>query len=223
MAPPYYYLFFKDHPKYIPDTIIVGLYPANDLDIDMRDTRMAFDERGEPVAASLVMRYVTDSGALGVGYDLTNVHPIFRPLVASYTGKFFWLGRQQLASTRNWSSVVEQQEGGEGARGKLGAPHRASLAYLTRLRSLVEQRGARIIVFLMPPRAQFTGHPFPLWEPVKDWLRENRFEFIDPVGAFARVENGDGQLYYPKDTHWNAKGHRLAAQLLAKYLEEERR
>lgn len=215
LAPPHYYLFFKNQPEFIPDVMVVGLYPANDLDIDLRDASMQFDVNGVPVAAAFRVRYVTDAGALGVGYDPARVHPILRPFVRSYAGKLVWLGWQQLASAQNWSrGATDPQEGPSG----LDPIHLESLGYLLRLRELVASKGTRMIVFMMPPRAQFTGHPFPLWEPVQAWLRSNAFEVVDPTETFAREEDGGGQLYYPKDTHWNARGHRVAGELLAQYL-----
>jgi len=218
LAPPHYYLFLKYHPEYIPDTLILGLLPVNDLDIDMRDTLMQVDAHGEPIAASLTLRYVTADGALGVGRDPARVSPFLRPLVTSYTGKLLWLGKQQLTSM--WNQEWQHAGSRDGTTATaLPTVQRDALSYVTRLRDLVRAKGGTMIVFLIPVERELVDHPSPMWEPVKAWLRDHDVAFIDPVEAFAAREREGERLYYKKDGHWNANGHRLAAALIADYIQ----
>ena len=69
-----------------------------------------------------------------------------------------------------------------------------------------------------------TGWPGTVWSRTSWWARSARREgirFLDLTsgleGAAARGEN----VYFPDDSHWNARGHQLAAERLARFLAEE--
>lgn len=206
LTTPHYYLFFKNNPQYIPDTAILGLYPDNDLDVDIRDTKFNFDQSGEPISTKFVIRYVTDRGALGVGYDAMGSGLTAGLLANSYTGKLAWLGWLQSVSIYNKKKFGSREQ----ERQQIG------LEYIEKLKELLEKNDSRLVVFMIPPRAHFLEKEYPRWGPVKQWLAEHQIEFIDPVPAFTK--QGGAELYYSKDTHWTKQGHRMAADLIYKYL-----
>jgi hypothetical protein len=53
-----------------------------------------------------------------------------------------------------------------------------------------------------------------------DFAAENNINFVDLTSTFQEGAGSGAELYYPSDTHWNQRGHDLAAQTIAKYLED---
>lgn len=45
--------------------------------------------------------------------------------------------------------------------------------------------------------------------------------FVDLSAVFEQVAREGTEVYYPYDTHWNQKGHELAAQTIASYIQRE--
>ncbi len=102
---------------------------------------------------------------------------------------------------------------------------------LLRLRDDVRSRGKRLLIVLFPPELQVkTGRwkrdvdrldmeevSFEVEKPnnrLQAFCRENGISFLDLLSTFrAAVESGQA-LYLPSDHHWNAGGHRLAAETI---------
>jgi lysophospholipase L1-like esterase len=108
---------------------------------------------------------------------------------------------------------------------------RLSEQLLVRLRDAVRARGRRLLVALVPSELQVVRGV---------WERDGRKEGLDPgsfdleapnlrvaafchaagipvvdlLPAFRAASRGGEVLYLPSDHHWNAEGHRLAAEIL---------
>jgi hypothetical protein len=55
-----------------------------------------------------------------------------------------------------------------------------------------------------------------------DFAAENQIRFLDLTPIFQEEAGTGVELYYPYDTHWNQRGHDLAAQMIAEYIEDQR-
>ena len=52
---------------------------------------------------------------------------------------------------------------------------------------------------------------------LSDFCRRDSVEFMDPTAAFRKAFQQNGtQLFFPKDSHWNAEGHRVIGEELAR-------
>ncbi len=52
-----------------------------------------------------------------------------------------------------------------------------------------------------------------------DFAAEQNIDYFDLTPIFQEEAGGGAELYYPFDTHWNQRGHDLAAQTIAEYIE----
>ena len=107
---------------------------------------------------------------------------------------------------------------------------RLMAAVLARLRQSVEARGSRLLLLIIPEYCD-AGGPCPETEARRrhggyrpDGLtgvlarlaREAGIEYVDLFKTFQA--GGAGNLYYPRDEHWNVPGQRLAATESAKVI-----
>jgi hypothetical protein len=53
-----------------------------------------------------------------------------------------------------------------------------------------------------------------------DFAAEQNITYLDLTSTFQEEAGAGAELYYPFDTHWNQRGHSLAAQTIAKYIED---
>jgi hypothetical protein len=111
-------------------------------------------------------------------------------------------------------------------------------ALLNRMNQVAQRSGARFVVFHIPFRASIYTDEWPVIKKQyglseEDWdVLEVRRRFlhlcgegpgcIEPTERFAAAaaelaRKGD-RLYYRYDNHWNPRGHRLAAEILADYV-----
>jgi hypothetical protein len=108
---------------------------------------------------------------------------------------------------------------------------RLSEELLLRLRDDVRSRGKRLLIVLFPPELQartdrwkhdigkldMAEASFDVEKPnkrLRAFCRKNDISFLDLLSTFrAAVESGQ-TLYLPTDHHWNADGHRLAAETI---------
>ena len=248
LTPPHYYLFMKGNPQYMPEILIMGLFPHNDFSLDTSDMKLTFDDEGEPVAAKFVIRYVSDSGALGVSWDTTNLRFLKTFLNESYTGKLLWLAWKGIVDSYNERSAnalkdewnrrsrpdqpatdVDDPEGIQVVE-QVGYPDaifdensKIGLEYIERLNKYSAEHGTRLLVFMIPYHLQVLKRfDDPLWGPVKQWLSNRKIEVIDPLDEFTKYVEGGTQLYYRGEMHWNRNGHKVAAEMIFDYLANSR-
>lgn len=114
--------------------------------------------------------------------------------------------------------------------GDLEADWKAVAGALERMRDKTARAGARFLVVLIPEETQIEE---PLQDAVAVAWPERRLDFgrpqriiaafcreagipvLDLLPAFRRARAAGEPLYMPSDTHWNPKGQRLAASLIA--------
>lgn len=110
-------------------------------------------------------------------------------------------------------------------------------ALLSHLAQSVRETGARLVVVLIPTRFQVDD---ALWgthaadlgldpaaydlripnRELGDWAAAEGVTFLDLLEGF-RARNESNSFYYAGDAHWNADGHRLAAQIILEGLSQD--
>ena len=112
-------------------------------------------------------------------------------------------------------------------------------AIIAQLKREVEADGARLAVVILPDRHMVEGdylawalRTYPAMEGrewdldkpnriMRQFLGEQGVPYLEMVAPFRqRVEETGRPLYYPRDGHWNAEGHRLAGRLIGEWLLE---
>lgn len=53
-----------------------------------------------------------------------------------------------------------------------------------------------------------------------DFSAQQDINYLDLTSTFQKEAGAGAELYYLYDTHWNQSGHDLAAQMIAKYIED---
>lgn len=85
-------------------------------------------------------------------------------------------------------------------------------AILRRLHESVEEHGSRLIVVTTPPHKEWLGcWTSPEAEIMNSICTNEGIAHIDLLPGFSQ---GGTQLYFRRDLHWNAEGHRLAAHFI---------
>jgi lysophospholipase L1-like esterase len=89
-------------------------------------------------------------------------------------------------------------------------------ALLSTLDAEAQAAGGRLLVMIVPVDDKVTRE-------VVSFCRENSIDCIDPTGRFQYEElrlerRGKKLTYAPLDGHWNAEGHRLAAEVLREHI-----
>jgi len=103
-------------------------------------------------------------------------------------------------------------------------------ALLRKMKQESQQRGIGFVVFYIPARIELSpeewssAHLPAEYDPGKvvsrlsTICREEDIPLIDPSSRFQEAAK-QGPLFYLHDTHWNPAGHRLAAGILAEYVQ----
>ncbi len=110
----------------------------------------------------------------------------------------------------------------EGREGQI----RMTLRLLEAFAAEAAEAGSEFAVALVPTRAFVYREEVPelealRYDAVKRWGRERGLQVLDLVPAFREAFLDRGALlHYEKDGHWDAAGHRLAAETLAVMLPE---
>jgi hypothetical protein len=104
----------------------------------------------------------------------------------------------------------------------------------------VEQEGARFVVAYVPSIMEVSRRAWDLtrmryelnpnawdrrfvWERLEKSAQDGGFTLLDLTPALEREDHGLlGEPYYPRDGHWNAVGHRVAAEAVRQFLADRR-
>jgi hypothetical protein len=100
---------------------------------------------------------------------------------------------------------------------------------LVSTRDIAVRHGIRLVVFVCPTKELVYQDRFPdtASRAARDWrydvllelLRETGIPHLDLLPVLrAAAADGGPQLYFARDTHWNARGHDVAARALAEFV-----
>lgn len=228
---PFHYAQYYEHygRQLAPNMVVVGFFVGNDTysqEMTVDDTRTAvMGRRVSRKSASnrtlppkiflyehfhLVRLLMTRINRITIAYDFE----IPREDCRDFTPRYLVIQRQKLAYH------LKQDERQERLAGN-------SLRQIARLKTLTEIDSIPILIFLIPDENQVNPHlrsellkaepspeiyDFDMPQPlIIEKLTEIGVPFLDLLPNFRE----DGRCLYMNDTHWNATGHELAAQLLS--------
>lgn len=209
--------------------VLLGVLPGRLRKLSQEQARL--DERGEGVGG--------DAGGGGGGgvarVQGESVVPTAGTDAAALAIAFPWIADPALEQPTLGEETFLRLETQRALAVCAGRPAGLDLA----CRSLLEARRAAgdvpLLVVLVPDEFQVEDD---LWEQVSGraarplerdrpqslltaWLDEQRIPHLDLLPALRAVpplEDGRRHLYHARDTHWNARGNRVAAEALAEWL-----
>ncbi len=95
-------------------------------------------------------------------------------------------------------------------------------ALLKEIDTAAKEKGAKTLIVIVPNKEQVYKHiDLKLNEMLVDFGKENNIPVLDCLPEFREHAKNGEQLYFEIDSHWNANGHKLAAELIYEKLIEE--
>jgi len=200
--------FLDDGCRYQPDIVIVGFFTGNDFWDNvlcglytLEDDRLLRNPVRRTRARSLerLTKWVP-----GYGFLLRHSHfiALLRHEVA------FW-HRKQLTDTAFSDERVVRD----------GLPARLAERLLARLDERCAQTGSALVVMLIPPAGPARAPDLEREATLAEFLDSEGIPCLD-LGPIFRGDRARRYLYFSFDAHWTARGHRLAAGELARFLDE---
>jgi hypothetical protein len=207
----YYAYLINEGFRLNPDVIIEMLFVGNDF-TDLFETKwLETDKSGLPVTIETVDRFIDGEGrllhpSLPINYRLPilkNSHPF-----CIYNLECI---KRDLGLSNNVDKILKLPKAKD---------------------ILAQENRAEYILVIIPSDMQIYSNAWKKWgesvpfEPdvtdqpqslLREFLDEQEIEYIDLLPVF---RNSKDRLYYPKDAHFNERGHEKTAEIIVKYLLE---
>lgn len=212
--------------RYRPDVVVLGFY-VNDfwdnagISSDYARPRFRL-EAGEPVATNLPLPPARRDALIGLSVSLHNHVLLYRLFEQSWRSfQAGWLRPVDL------TPIGGKRLAGRPVRAEAPVPIPAvdvTGALLSSLERSCRAHGARFVVLLIPGHWQVRPSLRGLgsfavqrdaYEAARSLCFARGLAALDPYPELAASEESGVVVYNPTDMHWNAAGHRLAAERLA--------
>lgn len=235
-SPDTYYLYLKREGLALqPDLVVVGVFVGNDLDSDaaFENEWVETDAEGLPLRIRNTQSQVVGHNLLPRDIPLRYRTPVLHRLhLFQAVADAWWaLKPMVMSAAPAWLPVVHAAQTPEE---QVPYIYRAQYAERTeRVRARVESvfagmkrladaAGVPIVFMIIPDRVQlsataFAGLPAEVGKPQRlliEFFEREGMAYVDLL-PWLREQAGGGELYFPLDAHWNARGHGLAAERLS--------
>lgn len=249
-SPPHYYLYLKNNPELIPSVLVIGLFPANDLQNDMSDAKLLENSQGELIGITSKVRKVSSEGGLILKEEPYH-YPKWKKVLRSFNaGRIFLLARyklQQMLVARSKITNSEkpqnnnreiQQELSQLDRGLFDKMNLSALDFVDRINNLVTNNGGKVIVLYIPYGYWVGDYPSlcpysqtlcgsilsrsDLGDAIAVSMKRYNIEFINPTEEFRKAEKSGIKTYFPGDAHWTPAGHAVAADAVSSRIKQKK-
>ena len=225
--PEHYEYFLKVNPELKPEIAVVGLYLGNDLYSDLNET--TYEPKENTIA--IQSRSVSDDG------QLVNVPSTLRwPWRFTISWSQFSKLSATLISVSRFHEILYKSGMGipnspnsvELERGETDLKTNRAITSLTRINTLISERGGKLVVVVIPQSYYFGTFPNPHLndelKPIQadliagNNLRKQTLETCKVVGLTCLDTSPwlTADDFFLQDGHWNAKGQEAVGQNLAK-------
>jgi hypothetical protein len=232
--PEHYEYFLSRHPELKPRVLVVGLYLGNDLDADVKETRITRDARGYIDSLQIPGRRIYDGYMVSrdiypAGLGELAVHSyavrvLLTALNASAAWRQYLVRRNPRVYPPNLPNTLETE------LGRLGEFGNRAFESLERIRAIAADRGSELLVLVIPQNFYVAKVTRPhiareyagrldeilrsggLKAEVLRRCEKTRLACIDPTPLL------DANDYFAFDAHWTASGHRKVGNWLAEKL-----
>ena len=249
-SPPHYYLYLKNNPELIPSVLVIGLFPANDLQNDMSDAKLLENSQGELIGITSKVRKVSSEGGLILKEEPYH-YPKWKKVLRSFNaGRIFLLARfklQQMFAARSMITNSEkpqndkhkiQQELIQLDTGLFNKMNLSALDFVDRINNLVTNNGGEVIVLYIPYGYWVGDYPSlcpysqtlcgsilsrsDLGDAIAVSMKRYNIEFINPTEEFRKAEKSGIKTYFPGDAHWTPAGHAVAADAVSSRIKQKK-
>jgi len=201
-----------------PQIVLLGFFEGNDVSDELYTAWPTTDEEGWPTRVATDLYYIDTVGRLrtagwiGMGGAFVSDHRVLAAakLAVRDHSQFanFLIQRYRMLTLPAHQPVPEN----------LPAPlplehHRAELKArrsLDGLRAWTKRSGADLVVLSIPFKGQTQASAL-----LRSWADATQTPLVD----LAQLGAGQADLYFARDAHWAAEGHRRAARSIANALE----
>jgi lysophospholipase L1-like esterase len=208
----------------LPEIMIYGIFSGNDFQESVKFEHWLAE--GAPGNYAVWNYFEGDIPSRAAGWLEHGHLPIlakymsknFRNLYASTTLKFSDGERLQLAPSILTSAIKESRTGSDGLRNVMRATLEA--------RKLAQLVGSQFVVLLFPTKEEIylplRGTDFPsLFAPLISELQAAGIPYIDLSHRYTELAAKDVRLYFEIDTHPNAYGNQVIADLVEEFLTDD--
>jgi hypothetical protein len=202
--------FLHDGWRYEPDLVVLGFFCGNDFSDNLFSGLYTLD------GGELTKHSAPRTGARKV-QAVTRWIPGYKTLF----GRSHLLNLiKRRASRLHYQRLQSRTTRPEGAENLF--PEMRTLTYelLLRFHAECQDRACTLVVLVIPSHTTTEASPDPRVADLLLFLSEKGIPHLDFAPVFASPE-GQRNLTYQLDKHWNAEGHRRAAGLLCDFLEDE--
>jgi len=236
----YELLFFRREGfKYAPDLVIVGFFVGNDVQDNYRSkgilvpggSSLAYEKGGFTVR---VKQFLAQHSCAYNYFGI--VLPRQSPVLAKLAMKLGLLAPQSFDETHGIAQphylVLAKRYGQDWEKA-----WEVTQALVWQLKKEVKARGSKLAVFSIPLREQVCENAWKVqlsrpamtatqWDVTKperilgEIMKENKIPFLSLLPYLSEAENRC-DLYCAADGHWNSQGHRLAGQVIYRWLVDE--
>ena len=228
-------LFLKNEGmKYNPDMVLVAFFAGNDVRDNMENATTWDPTQGRPV-------FILNDNEL----TLTNV-PVprkkekvaffmrFKRYMARHFHSYAFISTKISMNPNllNFFKKIGIAEKGIMPRGEQALKRRLELdpfgwnltkAILNEINTVAETNNLKTMIVIIPTREQVNKNgDSELNGALVDFGKENNISVLDLLPEFREHAKNGEQLYFKIDGHWNANGHKLAAELIYNKLIEEK-
>jgi len=208
----------------LPEIVIYGIFSGNDFQESVKFERWLAE--GAPGNYAVWNYFEGNIPSRAAGWLEHGYLPIlakylsknFRNLYASTTLEFADGERLQLAPSILKSAIKESRTGSEGLQNVMRATLEA--------RKLAQMAGSQFVVLLFPTKEEIylplQGTDFPsLFAPLMSELQAAEIPYIDLSQRYAELAAENIRLYFEIDTHPNAYGNQITANVVEEFLRSD--
>lgn len=227
--PGFYYLYMKnDGLRLNPDLVIVVFYPENDIyDFDNQFNLgwSAIDSFGLPEKITSDSTYVDTSG-----YLVPNAYALIQNPTIQHSRLLSYLSTRYLRLTKKSFQISRTCLYKANCRDLDEQKDNIKKLFLG-MRKLTQDRAVKFLVVMVP--SEFQIYPekrlkFNIYTPLSpdelnipqnefaEFFQENDIDYLDLLPTF-RAHIAE-KTYLSSDTHWNEKGHKIAAEAIQERL-----
>jgi len=232
----------KDGIRYDPDLVVVAFYIGNDITnnintaqynhpkpmyvLDNEDNKLILTNIPVPQKEEWMEVEVKNN-------DNVTLLLFFKRFMAHHSHAYAFIS-DRIVHSQNLLNLFKKigiADKRTMPRGEQALKHQLELNYtgweLTRailkeIDTVVKTNNAKTFVVIIPTREQVSKN----WDSeingaLVDFGKENNITVLDLLPEFREHAQSDEQLYFKIDGHWNANGHKLAAELIYDKLVEE--
>lgn len=225
-------IFENEGVKYNPDLVVVAFY-MNDImdnlaigDHDMPRPLFVLNDDNKLILTNVPLPRKGEDNDDNVKENVT-LFLSFRRFMSHHSHAYSFISDRIVSSPDllNFFKKIGIADKRTTSRGKYGFNHynwNLTKAILKEIDAVAKTNNAKTMIVIIPTREQvYKNRDLEINGALIDFGKESNIPVLDLLPEFREHAKNSEQLYFKIDRHWNANGHKLAAELIYDKLIEE--